>query len=296
MIVVLAGASGLIGTALKESLRGDGHQLRVLVRRAPGATEEIRWAPERGELDAAALDGADAVVNLCGVNVGDKRWTEPVKRELVASRVEPTRTLADAIGARRADAPAVLVNASAVGFYGSRDDDPLDETEPAGPGFLAGLCAQWEAATQPAATSHTRVARIRTGLVLAKGEGVLGRLVPLVKLGLGGPIGNGRQFWPWISMADEIAAIRFVLDHPIDGAVNLTGPDPVRQRDVVRELGRQLHRPTIFPAPRFGLRLVLGEFADDILASQRAVPHALAEAGFVHQHRTLPAALAAALG
>ena len=296
MIVVLAGASGLLGTALKDSLRADGHQLRVLVRRPPGEPDERRWDPDQGELGAAVLDGADVVVNLGGLGVGDKRWNAEVKRQLLSSRVNPTRTLARAMAGMGADAPGVFLSASAVGFYGDTGDTVVDETTPAGTGFFADLCRQWEDEAVAAGSAHTRVVRMRTGLVLSSKGGLLGRLTPLVKLGLGGKLGSGRQYQPWIAVADEIGAMRFLMDTDVSGPVNLTGPDPVRQLDLVKELAAQLHRPAIFPAPAFGLRLVLGGFADEgVLAGQRAVPAALTSAGYDFTHPTLTGALHAAL-
>jgi len=296
MIVTLAGASGLIGSALKDALREAGHELRVLVRRAPSAPEEHEWHPDRGKIDPALLIGADAVVNLCGLNVGDKRWNASVKRELRDSRLQPTGTLAHAIDALGDEAPGVLINASAVGYYGDTGDRSTDESGALGTGFLAELCRDWEAATRPAETAHTRVVRLRTGLVLAHGDGLLGRLEPLVKFGLGGPLGKGTQFWPWIALTDEVAAIVHLLTAEVEGPVNLCGPDPARQKDFVAELARQLHRPAVLPAPRFGLRLVLGQFADEgVLVSQRTVPARLRDSGFEFTHPTLAGALATAL-
>ena len=292
----MAGASGLIGTELKRVLRADGHVLRVLVRRPASGPDEHQWAPDRGEIDARTLDGADAVINLCGVNVGDKRWTAKFKRELVESRLRPTETLARAVADRGDTAPTVLVNASAVGFYGDTGDRVTDESGPAGAGFLADLCRDWEAATTPADTERTRVVHLRTGLVLARGEGLLGRLAPLVRFGLGGKLGSGEQYWPWIALDDVVAAVAFLLTADLDGPINLVGPDPVPQKQFIHELAASLHRPAVLPAPGFGLRLILGQFADEgVLVSQRVVPDALTAAGFGFAHPTLAGALASAL-
>ncbi|MCW2527223.1 MAG: hypothetical protein JWM76_2083 [Pseudonocardiales bacterium] len=297
MIVVLAGASGLIGSALKKSLRADGHSVRVLVRREPGTADEHRWDPDRADLDPTVLRGADAVVNLCGVGVGDKRWTDSYKELLLSSRVNPTRTLADAIAALGDDGPPVFLSASAVGYYGDTGDQVADETAPPGRGFFPDLCVQWEAATASAeAAGRVRVVHLRTGLVLSPQGGLLGRLKPLVNFGLGGRLGSGRQFQPWISIDDEVGAIRFLLENDLNGPVNLTAPGPVRQKDFVNELAHQLHRPAIFPAPRFGLRLVLGQFADEgVLVGQRAVPAVLERGGYPFTHKTLADGLQSAL-
>jgi uncharacterized protein (TIGR01777 family) len=297
MIVVLAGASGLIGSALKKSLRADGHSVRVLVRRAVGSADEHRWDPDRADLEPSVLSGADAVVNLCGVGVGDKRWTDSYKQLLLTSRVNPTHTLADAISALGDDGPPVFLSASAVGYYGDTGDQVAEETAPPGRGFFPDLCVQWEAATQSAETSgRVRVVHLRTGLVLSADGGLLGRLKPLVKFGLGGRLGSGRQFQPWISIDDEVGAIRFLLETDVSGPVNLCGPNPVRQEDFVKELARQLHRPAVIPAPGFGLRLVLGQFADEgVLVGQRAVPAVLQRRGYFFVHATLADGLRTAL-
>ena len=296
MIVVLAGASGLIGTALKEALRADGHELRLLVRRAPAAPDEHSWDPDRAQLDVTLLAGAEVVVNLCGVNVGDQRWTEKFKRAILTSRVHPTRTLADAIAILGSDAPGTFLSASAVGYYGDTGDQIVDESAPVGTGYFADVCRQWEEAAAAADTSHSRVVRMRSGLVLSGRGGLLARLVPLVKYGLGGKLGSGKQYQPWIAVADEVGAMRFLMAADVHGPVNLTGPDPVPQQDFVKELARQMHRPAVFPAPAFGLRLVLGQFADEgVLVGQRAIPAALTAAGYHFVHPTLAGALHAAL-
>ncbi|GAA4614027.1 TIGR01777 family oxidoreductase [Saccharopolyspora hordei] len=294
MRVVVAGSSGLIGTSLVAGLRAAEHEVVRLVRRSPAAPDERGWDPEAGWLDADALDGADAVVNLCGAGVGDARWTPERKRLLVRSRVRPTEVLARAVA--EAGVP-VLANGSAVGYYGDTGSQPVTEAAPPGEDFLADLCRRWEAATAPAAEAGARVVLLRTGLVVAPSGGLLGRLRPLFRLLLGGRLGDGTQYVPWISLDDEVAAIRFVLEHPeVSGPVNLTGPDPVTNAEFTKALGEALGRPAPWVVPAFALRLALGELADQVLAGQRAVPTVLESHGFSFQHPAIGAALAAAVG
>lgn len=288
MRVAITGSSGLIGTALATHLREIGHVPVPVVRRLPKAGE-IGWDPTGGRLDRAALAGVDAVVNLAGAGIGDHRWTDEYKRTIRDSRVLGTRTLVKALTSLD-PLPRVLVSGSAVGFYGTRGDEPLTEASPGGEGFLADVVRAWEAEAEPASAAGIRVARIRTGLVMSPKGGAFGRLLPLLKLGLGGPLGDGRQWWPWITLEDEVRAIEFLLTHEVSGPVNLTGPEPAPQRDVVKALAQVANRPSMFPAPRFGLKLVLGEFADDVLASQRALPTVLQGAAYTFTHPTLDAA------
>jgi uncharacterized protein len=289
--IVLAGASGLIGTALKTALRDDGHDLCVLVRRDPGAAEEMRWWPGERDLPPEVMGAADAVVNLSGASLEGRRWTDGYKRKILGSRLGATNTLVDAILAAGDEAPATLLSASAVGYYGDTGDEIVDESHPAGTGFLADVCRKWEAAAARA-DGHTRVVVLRSGLVLSRRGGLLGPLRPFVKAGLGGKLGSGRQFQPWIALPDHIGAARFLLTANVRGAVNLTGPTPVRQEEFVAEMGRILHRPTVLPAFGFALRLALGEFADEgVLAGQRAVPAVLETARFQFGYPTLSAAL-----
>jgi uncharacterized protein len=295
VLIVLAGASGLLGTALKAALREDGHELRVLVRRDARATEEVRWWPGERDLAPEVMAGADAVLNLSGASIEGRRWTEGYKREVLDSRLGATNTLVDAILAAGEHAPTTLLSASAVGYYGDTGDEIVDESFPAGSGFLAGVCRQWEAAAARA-DGRTRVLVLRTGLVLSRQGGLLGRLRPLVKAGLGGKLGSGRQYQPWIALPDHLAATRFLLTADVRGAVNLTGPTPVRQQEFVAEMGRILHRPTLLPTPAFALRLALGDLADEgVLVGQRAVPAVLETAGFRFTYPTLSAALTWAL-
>lgn len=295
MMIVLTGASGLIGSALKARLRTDGHELRILVRRPPTGSEEVQWDPAAASLDPAHLAGTDAVINLSGAGVGDHRWTTTYKQTILDSRLQPTRLLATTIRELGTDAPPALLSASAVGYYGDTREHVVDETAAPGSGFLADVCRQWEGATA-AAEGTTRVVHLRTGLVLSGAGGLLARLRRLVDLGAGGPLGSGRQYQPWISIDDEVGAMAFLLESAIRGPVNLTGPDPVTQKHFVQTLARIRSRPAIVPTPAIALRLALGQFADEgVLVGQRAVPAVLSAAGYEFAHPTLEGALRSAL-
>jgi hypothetical protein len=290
-VVAIAGSSGLIGSALVSALRASDNRVLRIVRRAPSNGDELFWNPDTGEFDAGALRGVDAVVNLCGVNVGAKRWSGAFKQSLRDSRIGPTEVLAGAV----ADAGVpVLVNASAVGYYGHTRDRVTDETAPVGAGFLARLCEDWEAATTHAVAAGARVVLLRTGLVLAPSGGMLSRLKPLFSFGLGARLGNGRQYLPWISLEDEIRAVLYAMSSDsVSGPVNLTGPAPVTNAEFTAALGRALNRPTPMVVPGFALRAALGEFADEgLLAGQRAIPAVLERAGFQFHHNTVGEALA----
>jgi uncharacterized protein (TIGR01777 family) len=289
--VAIAGSSGLIGSALTSALRAADNRVLRIVRRAPSSADEVFWNPDTGEFDSDALRGVDAVVNLCGVGVGEKRWSGAFKQSLRDSRIGPTEVLASAVIA--AGVPA-LVNASAVGFYGDTRGRIVDETSPAGSGFLAGLCEDWEAATESAQHAGTRVVLVRTGLVLSPAGGMLGRIKPLFSLGLGARLGNGKQYLPWISLEDEVRALLFAIAHDdVAGPVNLTGPAPVTNAEFTGALGRAVNRPTALLVPGFVLRTALGEFADEgPLGGQRAIPAALERAGFEFHHNTIREALA----
>ncbi|MEU4447754.1 TIGR01777 family oxidoreductase [Actinosynnema sp. NPDC050801] len=292
MRVVIAGSSGLIGTSLVAALRGAEHEVLRLVRRRPSAPDERRWDPPAGRIDAGALDGVDAVVNLCGAGVADKRWSDARKQVLLDSRTVPTEVLAAAVAEHGVP---VLVNASAIGYYGDTGDEVVDETSPSGTGFLAELCRQWEAATAPA-DEHARVVRMRTGLVISPSGGLFGRIKPLFSFFLGGRIGDGRQYMPWISLDDAISAIRFVVEHDVSGPVNITAPSPVTNAEFTRTVGHALRRPTPWVAPAFALKAVLGEVAEEgLLSGQRAVPRVLEQRGFQFLHPALGAAVAAAV-
>lgn len=290
-VIAIAGSSGLIGSALTSALRAADHRVLRLVRRAPATADEIFWNPDTGEFDASALRGADAVVNMCGVGVADKRWSGAFKQSLRDSRIGPTEVLSRAVV--ESGVP-VLVNSSAVGYYGDTRDHVVDESGPVGHGFLAGLCRDWEAATDTASAAGVRVVLMRTGLVLSPSGGMLARLKPLFRLGLGARLGNGRQYMPWISLEDEVRALSFAIERDdLTGPVNGTGPAPVTNSEFTAALGRALHRPTPMLVPGFALRAVLGEFAEEgLLGGQRAIPAALERAGFEFRHHTIGEAMA----
>lgn len=294
--VLLSGASGMLGAALGTALAQRGARLVRLVRRAPAATDELRWDPATGQLpDLGSLEGLDAAVHLSGANVAGRRWTEAYKREMTESRVTSTRVLSETL-AKLKNPPSVLVAASAVGFYGDRGDEILTEDAAEGTGYFPELCAAWEQATLPAERAGVRVVHLRTAMVLGDG-GALAKLAPLFRLGLGGPLGSGKQWMSWISEADAVAAALFALENrDLAGPINLASPHPVTNSDFTRELGRAVHRPAIVPAPAFALRLAFGEMADEaLLASTRAVPKRLLDAGFQFAHPMLAQAFAAAL-
>lgn len=295
MKVVVAGSSGLIGTALVASLRADSHDVTRLVRRPTAGPDESRWAPESGQIDSAALRGADAVVNLCGVGVGDKRWSGAYKQSIRDSRIMATDALACAVA--EAGVP-VLANASAVGYYGDTADRVVDEQSPSGDGFLAATCRDWEDATSPARTAGVRTVLLRSGTVLSPHGGMLGRLSTVYSLGLGGRFGNGRQYLSWISLEDEVEAIKFVLTQDeIVGPVNLTGPAPVTNAQFTSAMSRALHRPAPWIVPDFALSALIGEFArETVLAGQRVIPTVLEGAGFSFHHNTIGEALDATIG
>ena len=293
MKVAVTGASGLIGTALVTRLRAGGHDVVRLVRRPPSGADEVGWDPEGGSIDLDGLAGVEGVVHLAGAGVGDHRWTDEYKRTIRDSRVLGTRTLVKALTALE-PLPRVLVSGSAVGFYGDRGDEELTEQSPGGSGFLADVVRAWEAETEPASAAGIRVAHIRTGLVMAPEGGAFGRLLPLVKLGLAGPLGSGKQWWPWITLEDQLGAIEFLLDPArspdVSGPFNLSAPHPAPQKDVIRALARAAHRPALLPAPKAALRVALGEFAGVVLGSKRVLPSRLVAAGFTFRHPELDGA------
>lgn len=280
MRVTVAGASGLIGTALCRSLAESGHEVTRLVRRAPNHGE-ARWDPAAGTIDASAVDAADAVVNLSGAGIGDHRWTDAYRRTLRASRIDSTALLARTIAAAEAK-PSVFVSGSAVGIYGSSISATFTERSATGSGFLAELCRDWEAAAAPAAAAGVRVALLRTGLVLAAEGGVLPKLLLPIKLYAGGPYGDGKQWQNWVSLDDEVAAIAHLLTADLDGPVNVTSPNPVSNRELVSTIARVLGRPAWIRTPRLPLRLALGrDRADSLLfEGQRVIPAELEGDGF----------------
>ncbi len=289
-VVAIAGSSGLIGAALVAALRADDHQVLRIVRRTPANAGELHWNPESGEFDSSALDGVDAVVNLCGINVGQRRWSGAFKQTLRDSRITPTEVLSAAV----ADAGVgVLVSSSAVGYYGNTKDRTVDESSPPGDGFLAQLCQDWEAATAPAEQAGSRVVLARSGVVLSQSGGALARLRPFFSLGLGARLGNGRQYMSWISLEDEVRALQFALFRDdVSGPVNLTGPAPVTNAEFTMSLGHALHRRAPLMLPGFAVRVALGEFAEEgLLDGQRAIPTALERAGFEFHHKTIGEAL-----
>jgi uncharacterized protein (TIGR01777 family) len=307
MTILLSGASGMLGSAISSALRREGMSLLRLVRREAKQPDEIRWspavhaqgthdgAPQIGDLEIARLEGIEAAVHLSGANVAGHRWTTAYMHEIAESRVGSTRILADAL-ARLKHPPQVLVMASAVGVYGDRGDEILDEDSAAGQGFFPELCAAWEDAARPAKEAGIRAIPLRFGMVIGAG-GAMTRLLPLFRLGLGGRLGSGRQWMSWISEADAASAALFALRNPdLNGPMNVVAPEPVTNAQFTQELARAVHRPALFPAPAFALRLAFGEMADEaLLASTRAVPKRLTRAGFAFAHPTLSEAFAATL-
>lgn len=297
MKIALSGARGLVGSGLVRHLRQEGMEIYPLVRRrAAGESAEIFWDPVAGEIEADRLEGMDAVIHLAGENLAGL-WTAGKKRRIITSRVEGTRLLSEALAGLK-NPPRLLLCASAVGFYGSRGDAVVDEDTPQGQGFLADLCRAWEAAADPARMAGIRVVHSRFGLILDPAGGALGPLLPLLRLGLGGPLGSGRQYWSWVAMQDVHRALAFILrQETLAGAVNITAPAPVTNREFIRAAARQLHRPAFVPAPAFALRLLLGQMADEmLLSSARVAPKKLLEAGFSFTYPELTSALAAILG
>jgi uncharacterized protein (TIGR01777 family) len=299
MKVAVTGSSGLIGTRLAAALRTDGYEVLRLVRRTPRTADEHRWDPEHRRIDPTLLSDVDAVVNLAGTPIRPRPFTAGYKEQLRSSRLDSTLTVSEALAAAAAADPGrrrVLLSASAVGYYGDTGDRPVEEDAPPGSDFLARLCVDWEAATSAAADAGVRVVHLRTGLVVGR-DAMLVRILGLVfRVGLGGRMGSGRQYWPWISLDDEIGAIRFLLTADVAGPVNLTGPEPVTNAEFVRRLAAAVHRPALLPVPGPVLSLALGEFGrSSVLAGQRAVPAALQQAGYRWTHPDLDDALRAAL-
>ncbi|MEM9035833.1 MAG: TIGR01777 family oxidoreductase [Actinomycetota bacterium] len=297
MHVAITGSSGLIGRALTESLRADGHQVMRIVRSPEVPEGGARWDPAAGTIDAEALVGVDAVVHLAGVGIADSRWSDAHKHAVLDSRVDGTTVLAKAV-AEIEGGPTVLLSGSAIGYYGDTGDDSVDESSPRGTGYLADVCVAWEEAAQPAVDAGLRVAFLRTGVVQSTDGGSLKKQLLPFKLGVGGRIGDGQQWISWISIDDEVAAIRYLLDHDVAGPVNLTAPQPARNTEFTKALGKVLGRPTIFPVPTFALKLILGGEAAESLAlgSQKVLPTVLGEAGFDFAHDDIETGLRAVLG
>lgn len=301
-VVLIAGASGLIGSHLTAALRARGTTVRHLVRGPARRATEMSWDPDNGQLSADALQDVTAVVNLGGAGLGDRRWTTKYRRVIRDSRINGTRLLAEAIAAEEAyrhghaatssRPPIRFLQASAVGYYGDRGEEPLTESSADGEGFLAELCRDWEAATEAAAAAGAAVTLLRTGIVLSPRGGAMGPLLPLLRWGLAGPLGGGKQWWPWISLHDHIRALLHLLDGELRGPVNLAAPGLRRQGAVIKDLAAAMHRPAVLPVPRFALRIALGAFADDVLASQKVLPTALLSDRFAFTHPTSEAAAA----
>jgi uncharacterized protein (TIGR01777 family) len=292
--IAISGASGLIGSALVPALEAAGHQVVRLVRREPESANELVWRPDAGTIDVAGLEGVDALVTLSGENIG-QRWTEKRKAEILRSRVATARLLART-AAELHPRPKVFVSAGGTGIYGDRGDEILTEESSLGKGFLAEVGRAWEAAAEPARAAGIRVVSFRHGIVLAREGGALQRLLTPFKLGLGGRVGSGRQWWAWVALDDVVGAYRFVLENGISGPVNLTAPNPATNEQFVRALGRTLGRPTVVPLPALAVRTAFGEMGEAmLLEGQRVLPARLLDAGFEFRYPEVDGALARAL-
>jgi len=285
--IAISGASGLIGTALVGHLKSEGHTVQRLVRRAPVAHDEVQWDPKTGYVDLTALEGVDAIIHLAGVGVGDKRWTKKYKSEILNSRLMGTTTIANAVAELK---PQVFISASAIGWYGESGNRAVVESDRVGDDFLAAVCREWEAAADLA--GDVRTVKIRTGLVLDPTGGALGKMLPLFRLGFGGKLGSGKQWWSWITLHDQIRAIVFALENKISGPVNVTSPNPVTNQEFTSALARALHRPAVFPAPAIALRIALGGFSSEVLGSKKVIPSVLQDAGFTWDYPHITEALA----
>ena len=297
MKLLVTGASGLVGTALVSALQANGDAVVRLVRAKTNGSTDVAWNPRTGDIDLAGLEGMDGVVHLAGENIAGGRWTAQLKAEILTSRVNGTRLLAESI-VKLKRPPKVLVSSSAIGFYGDRASEQLSETSKAGTGFLADVCKAWEGATAAAEQKGIRVVHVRTGIVLSTAGGALAKMLFPFRMGVGGNIGNGKQYMSWISLADLSRIFHLALhDESLRGPVNGTAPTPVTNAEFTRALGHALHRPTIFPMPAFAARLVLGEMADALLlASTRVLPAKLSEKGFLFQDKEIETTLKKLVG
>ena len=286
--IAITGASGLIGTALVGHLKAEGHTVQRLVRRPAISSDEVQWDPQTGYVDIEALRGVDAVIHLAGVGVGDKRWSKKYKSEILNSRLLGTTTIAKAVAEIQ---PQVFISASAIGWYGESGNRAVVESDSVGEDFLAAVCREWEGAADLAAP--VRTVKIRTGLVLDPTGGALGKMLPLFRLGLGGKLGSGKQWWSWITLHDVIRAISFILDSKVEGPVNLTAPNPVTNQEFTSALARAMHRPALFPAPALALKISLGGFSSEILGSKKVSPQVLTDAGFTWDYPHVTTALSA---
>ena len=286
--IAITGASGLIGTALVGHLKSEGHTVQRFVRRPVVAPDEIQWDPKTGYVDIEALRGVDAIIHLAGVGVGDKRWSKKYKSEILNSRLLGTTAIAHAVNEVK---PQVFISASAIGWYGESGNRSVVETDRVGEDFLAAVCREWEGAAD--LVTDVRTVKIRTGLVLDPTGGALGKMLPLFRLGLGGKLGNGKQWWSWITLHDVIRAITFLLENKVSGPVNLTSPNPVTNQEFTSALARAMHRPALFPAPAIGLKIALGGFSSEILGSKKVMPQALTDAGFTWDYPHITNALTA---
>jgi len=284
--IAVTGASGLNGTALVGYQKSQGHTVQRLVRRPAVSSEEITWDPIAGTVDMEALAGVDAVIHLAGAGVSDKRWTKKYKSEILNSRLLGTTTIAKAVAVVK---PQVFISASAIGWYGESGNRAVVESDRVGDDFLAAVCREWESAADLA--GDVRTVKLRTGLVLDPTGGALGKMLPLFRFGLGGKLSNGKQWWSWITLHDQIRAIAFLLENKVSGPVNLTSPNPVTNSEFTAGLARALHRPALFPVPGFALKIVLGGFSAEVLGSKKVMPQALTEAGFTFDYPHISSAL-----
>jgi uncharacterized protein (TIGR01777 family) len=286
--ISITGASGLIGSALVGHLKSEGHTVQRLVRRAPVSPDEIQWDPKTGFVDISALRGVDAVIHLAGVGVSDKRWTKRFKSEILNSRLLGTTAIANAVAEVK---PQVFISASAIGWYGDSGNRAVVESDSVGNDFLAAVCREWEGAADLA--GNVRTVKLRTGLVLDPTGGALGRMLPLFRIGLGGKLGSGKQWWSWITLHDVIRAITFALENDISGPINLTSPNPATNQEFTSALARAMKRPALFPAPAIALKIALGGFSSEVLGSKKVMPNALTQAGFQWDYPHITPALQA---
>lgn len=286
--IAITGASGLIGTALVGLLKSEGHTVQKLVRRPVVSPDEVTWDPEAGTVDLAPLEGVNAIIHLAGAGVSDKRWSSKYRATILNSRLLGTTAIANAAATLK---PEVFISASAIGWYGETGNRAVTENDRGGDDFLAAVCREWEAAADLA--GDVRTVKIRTGLVLDPTGGALGKMLPLFRFGLGGKLGNGKQWWSWITLLDQLRAIRFLLENKIEGPVNLTSPNPATNQEFTAALARAMHRPALFPAPAIALKIAMGGFSTEVLGSKKILPEKLLAAGFNFDYPHLTSALIA---